>query len=47
MQEAKDYIINKIKKKHGMNDQYEKQIVWAAETAKKGEKETRNKNALG
>ena len=47
MQDAKDHIINKIKEKHGMNDQYEKQIVWAAETAKKGEKETRNKNALG
>ena len=30
-----------------MNDQYEKPIVWAAETSKKGEKEKRNKNALG
>jgi len=47
VQEAKDHIINKIKEKHGMNDQNEKQIVWAAETSKKKEKEKRNKNALG
>ena len=47
VQEAKDHIINKITEKHGMNDQYEKPIVWTAETSKKGEKEKRNKNASG
>ena len=47
MREAKDFIINKIETKHGMNEQNDKPMVWAAKTSKKGELEKRNKNALG
>ena len=47
MQEAKDHIINKIAGKNGMNDQNDKDIVWAAETAKKGETKKRSRNVLG
>ena len=47
MREAKDFVINKIATKHGMNEQNDKDMVWAAETTKKGEVEKRNTNALG